>query len=244
MKLQPFILPIFASLALGSVYLLPNAGEAANSAVEMGLPGSIGDWQLRNIPASKAEISTLAKDTEFSKAECYRAREFEFAEDGRPIPDVLNLSIVLSGKDLNNSIHRPERCMPAQGHRITSSTDRTLKTDAGREITVKRLHSIQRIPTNAAQSEHLELGCVTYYFFVGHESITNDHLGRTLMDIRDRLVYGRDQRWAYVSASMWYGDIPWIEESPVSEKEAEAKLSDFVSRFADRQINWDQVVVP
>ncbi|MEP2777034.1 MAG: EpsI family protein [Luteolibacter sp.] len=241
MKLRPLILPAFASLALASIYFLPSAGEVAQSAVSMELPNTFGEWQLRNIPASKIEVDTLAKDTEFSKAECYRVREFEFFPDGSPVPDILNLSIVLSGTDINNSIHRPERCMPAQGHRIMSSTDRTLKSTDGREITVKRLMSFQRISTNEARTEQLELNCLTYYFFVGHDRITNDHLGRTLLDIKDRLLYGRDQRWAYVSAAMWYGDIPWIKERPVTEEEADRKLSEFVSQFATSQIDWDQV---
>jgi hypothetical protein len=241
MKLRPIILPAFALLFLGSVYLLPTAGDMAQSAVSMELPGAFGDWQLRNIPASKVEIETLAKDTEFSKAECYRAREFEFFPDGNAVPDILNLSIVLSGKDLNNSIHRPERCMVAQGHVILSSTDRTLKSEGGREVTVKRLMSRQRISTIQDPPQQLDLNCLTYYFFVGNDRITNDHLQRTLLDMKDRLIHGRDQRWAYVSASMWYGDIPWIKDKPVTEEEAERKLSEFVSQFADKQIDWDQV---
>lgn len=241
MKIRPLILPVFAALTLGAVYFLPTAGDVAQSAVAMDLPSTFGEWELRIIPASKVEIDTLAKDTEFSKAECYRAREFEYFEDGRRVPDILNLSIVLSGTDINNSIHRPERCMPAQGHRITSSTDRVLKSEEGREITVKRLLSVQRITTNDDSPKKLNLNCLTYYFFVGHNRITNDHLGRTFLDIKDRLIHGRDQRWAYVSASMWYGDIPWIKDKPVTEEEAEQKLSQFVAQFSDQQIDWDQI---
>lgn len=242
MKWRPFILPVFAVAVMSTVYFLPTAGEVAESAVSMELPSMLGDWQFKNIPPSEAEISTLAPDTEFSKAACYRAREFEYFPDGSPVPDVLNLSIVLSGKDLNNSIHRPERCMPAQGHTILSSTDKTLEAEDGRKITVKRLESKQHIPAGEGREQALELNCLTYYFFVGHDRVTNDHLGRTLLDIKDRLLYGRDQRWAYVSASMWYGDIPWIKDAPVSKEDAEAKLAGFVSELAARQISWDQVV--
>ena len=241
MKLRPLILPVLAAIGMGSVYFLPTAGDVAQSAVKMDLPGNLGGWQLRPIPASKVEIDTLAPDTEFSKAECYRPRKFEFFADGRPVPDVLNLSIVLSGTDINNSIHRPERCMPAQGHRIVSSTDRVIKTENDGEITVRRLMSVQSLRPNGDSTEKLELNCLTYYFFVGHDHITSDHLGRTLLDIKDRLIYGRDQRWAYVSASTWYGNIPWIEGELVGEEEAEEKLSEFVSQFAEKQINWDQV---
>jgi hypothetical protein len=38
-----------------------------------------------------------------------------------------------------------------------------------------------------------------YYWFVGHTDETASHLERTWIDIRDRLVKGRNQQWAYVT---------------------------------------------
>ncbi len=240
MKLRAFILPLFVAGALGAVYFLPSAGQIAQSAVKMDLPNNSGSWQFKKIPPTEAELGTLAKDTEFSKAECYSIRPGEYDENGNPVPDLLFVSVVLSGADINNSIHRPERCMPAQGHQIMESTDRKLQVDDGRSVTVKRLKSLQRLPT-AEEGKFLELNCVTYYFFVGHDQITNNHLGRTFIDMKDRLVKGMDQRWAYVSASMWFGEMPWIKEGRVTEEEAERKLTDFVSRFSETQIKWDQL---
>lgn len=126
--------------------------------------------------------------------------------------------------------------MPAQGHKILTSTDRSIKLNNGRTIVVKRLHSVQSLPTNEERTEFVDLDCVTYYFFVGHDRITNDHLGRTFVDMKDRLFKGMDQRWAYVSTSMWFGKLVGL-----SEADAEAKLTDFVKRFSEDQINWDQV---
>lgn len=241
MKLRPFILPLFLVLTLAAVYFLPTAGDVAQSAVIMDLPEkeNPSGWYFKAIPPSEAEIGTLAKDTEFSKAECYRIRPGEFDANGNPLPDLLYVSVVLSGADINNSIHRPERCMPAQGHQILESTNRTLGVKGGHSVTAKRLKSIQRLPKET-EGEFLELKCLTYYFFVGHDTITNDHLGRTFTDMKDRLLKGMDQRWAYVSVSMWYGDMPWLEAN-VSEEEAEEKLADFVAKFSATQIKWDQV---
>ena len=241
MKLRPLLLPLFLLVSLSSIYFLPSAGKIAQSAVIMELPEERGSWSFKAIPASEAELGTLANDTEFSKAVCLKPRPGEFDREGNEIPDRIDLSVVLSGVDINNSIHRPERCMPAQGHQILESTDKPLRLKNGREITVKRLKSVQRIPTNEERTEHLELKCVTYYFFVGHDSITNDHLGRTFVDIKDRLLKGMDQRWAYVSTSMWFGEMPWIEEGFVSEEEVDKKLSEFVEMFAEKQIDWDQI---
>ena len=106
-------------------------------------------------------------------------------------------------------------------------------------MTVKRLKSLQRIASKN-ETESLELNCLTYYFFVGHDQITNEHVTRTLIDMKDRLVKGMDQRWAYVSFSMWYGDLPWLKKN-VTEQEAEEKLAAFVSTFGETQVNWKQI---
>lgn len=233
-------LPLVLGGSLSAVYFLPQAGTTAPSAVRMEMPGSKDGWEFRSIPPSKEELGTLEKDTEFAKAICFKPRPGEINFEGHLIPDRIDLSVVLSGYDLNNSIHRPERCMPAQGHKITASGDVTIELPNGRSFHAKRLKSMQSLQGVKEGSEPLEFQCVTYYFFVGHDRITNDHLQRTLVDMKDRLLRGMDQRWAYVSASMWFGKIPWIEKE-VSEAEADEKLRAFITRFAEDQISWDQV---
>lgn len=233
-------LPLVLGGSLSAVYFLPQAGKTAPSAVRMEMPGSKDGWEFRNIPPSKEELGTLEKDTEFAKAICFKPRPGEINFEGHLIPDRIDLSVVLSGYDLNNSIHRPERCMPAQGHKITASGDVTIELPNGRSFHAKRLRSMQSLQGVKEGSGPLEFQCVTYYFFVGHDRITNDHLQRTLLDMKDRLLRGMDQRWAYVSASMWYGKIPWIGKE-VSEAEADEKLRAFITKFAEDQISWDQV---
>lgn len=241
MTWNALLLPLLLGSSLSAVYVLPRAGKTADSAVSMELPSHADGWEFEKVFASAAEIGTLSKDTEFSKAVCLKARPGEYDDNGYLIPDRVDISVVLSGHDLNNSIHRPERCMPAQGHAILNSSDVLLKTSGGNEFPVKRLRSMQTIKDPESGKVAAELKCLTYYFFVGHETITNDHLQRTIVDMKDRLVYGRDQRWAYVSASMWYGAIPWIKDKNVSEQEADAKLTAFVTDFAKRQIDWNQL---
>jgi hypothetical protein len=240
MMTRAWLLPVILGGALSSIYFLPQVGEVASSAVKLDLPGSSGSWIFRTFPPSEAEIKTLGPDTKFSKAVCLRARPGEVDDLGYSIPDQIQLSIVLSGYDLNNSIHRPERCMPAQGHNITSSSDVVLKFSNNRQFEAKRLLSVQKIPSVEDPTKVAEFNCITYYFFVGHDQVTNDHLKRTFIDMKDRLLRGMDQRWAYASVSMWYGKVPSIR-TEVTVEEADQKLRDFVSQFAERQINWDQV---
>lgn len=241
MTLRWWLLPVILGGTMSSIYFLPQVGAVADSAVKMELPGSYGSWIFKQFPPSEAELKTLSADTQFSKALCLSARPGETDDLGYSIPDQIQLSIVLSGYDLNNSIHRPERCMPAQGHNIISSKDVVLNLPDNRQFAAKRLLSVQRIPTGGKESkEALELSCITYYFFVGHDQVTNDHLKRTLLDMKDRLIRGMDQRWAYASFSMWYGKVPSIQ-TEVSEEEADRKLRDFVAGFAEKQVDWNQI---
>lgn len=241
MKLRPFLLPVVAAIVASSVYFLPDAGKMAPSAVEMQIPKELNGWQTRNIPPSKEELDILAEDTTFSKAYCLKPRGGEFDPlNGLAVPDRIDLSIVLSGHDLNNSIHRPERCMPSQGHSISQSTAVTLKLPNGRDIPLRRLISVQSLPLNEERTKYTRMNCVTYYFFVGNHTITSSHLERTLIDVKDRLLHGKDQRWAYVSFSMWYGRLPWIDKE-TSIEEADVKLSEFIIRFSDESIKWDMI---
>jgi hypothetical protein len=241
MKIPVLILPVVLAGLLASVYLLPAPPEMAKSAVNMDLPDREGSWILHKRPASPEEIQTLASDTRFSKAICLRARKGEFdPASGGAIPDRIDLSVVLSGHDLNNSIHRPERCMPSQGHLISSSSNALITLPNGRHVMTKRLISVQSVPINQDKTEYARYNCVTYYFFIGHHLITQDHLKRTFVDMKDRLLYGMDQHWAYVSASMWYGKVPWIKDE-IGIQEADSKLQNFISEFATDQIDWKMI---
>ncbi|NJR43162.1 MAG: exosortase-associated EpsI family protein [Akkermansiaceae bacterium] len=194
---KALFLPLILGCTMSAIYFLPKAGAIAQSAVKMDLPNISESWQLNKMPASQEELGALSSDTEFSKAICLSARPGEYSWEGKQVPDRLDLSIVLSGIDLNNSIHRPERCMPAQGHTILSSSDQSLKLANRREFKAKRLVSVQsqRVSTATEREQYARYNCVTYYFFVGHDRVTNNHLGRTFIDMKDRLIRGMDQRW-------------------------------------------------
>lgn len=241
MNWKLMILPVVLATGLGTIYFLPSVGAAAGTAIKMELPQEEGGWVFRKNLPSKEELAALAKDTEFSKASCFRVRPGEFTADGRYNADLLDLSIVLSGYDLNNSIHRPERCMPAQGHTILSGSDIPIQLSNGRTLTVRRLLSTRKIPASE-EGKVRELRCITYYFFVGHDRVAHDHLQRTVLDMKDRLLRGMDQRWAYASLSMCFGRMPWYEEAEITEEEADRKVTAFLREFAEKQIDWNQVI--
>lgn len=240
MKRPIWILPMITGLGLSLIYMLPHADEPLPSAVRMQLPYDLTLWQLKHIPPTKDEVGALGPGTEFSKANCFRARPGEYTLEGYAVPDRIDLSIVLSGSDMNTSIHRPERCLPAQGHLIRDSKPVEVILDQQKTITARRLRTTQFVKDPQNGEVKNQIDCLTYYFFIGYDSITHDHYQRTLIDIKERLLRGREQRWAYVSVSMWYGQLPWIEK-PVDEKEADQKLQEFLAGFVSKQVNWEMI---
>ena len=61
----------------------------------------------KRVEVTGKELQILAKDTEFERT--------QFANTASPYHPAVEVSVVFSGKDLNNSIHRPERCLRSQG---------------------------------------------------------------------------------------------------------------------------------
>lgn len=200
---------------LGLVFLLPRAPAIQPSSVSMELPDFIGPWFGTNQEVSEAERNALAADTEF-------ARKVYTNGAG----DQIYVSVVMSGEDMNNSIHRPERCLPAQGWSIvTSDSDRLEVEDDA--LPVMRLYNSR--PIRAENGDSHNLYSIHYYWFVGHNNITQSHTERTLIDMRDRLLYGYNQRWAYVTvvATITEG----ISRFGRSEEETDRMIRDFISEL-------------
>jgi hypothetical protein len=232
-------LPLVAASIFASIWLLPQSGSVAQSAIRLDLPSDLKPWwRLQKVQPTEKEVNILAKDTDFSKAVCIAPQPGRYSTNGQPIGQRLDLSIVLSGADINNSIHRPERCMPAQGHQIYDARVGSIRTAAGHDLPVRVLLSLQTVRINGPNGprDH-QLHCVTYYFFVGQHDVTRDHLKRTLIDMRDRIMRGQDQRWAYVSTSMWFDDTG-ANNLPTRES-AEKEIRQFLAELADRNIDWN-----
>ena len=234
------LLPILLFAMLGTVYVLPRRGRVAESAINMDLPLVLGDWQGVKRAESQRERDSLAKDTEFAKVDFSRRRIGTTRPGGYPDFDRVSVSVVLSGYDINNSIHRPERCLPAQGHTIWSIRNSVIDLDGGRQLKARELSTKQQVRLREDSDEVVVVDSLIYYFFVGHDRVTNDHYERTFIDMKDRLLKGRDQRWAYVTVATNQGNLPWSGRN-ISREEAEKMLGDFCKKLALKVIDWDQV---
>jgi EpsI family protein len=173
---------------LSCVFLLPKHLAIQPVGVRMELPEYLGQWRGKDLAVSDKEIYTLGVGTEFAR---------KSYDNG--LGDRVQVSIVLSGQDMNTSIHRPERCLPAQGWTVTNNASRPVLIPNYGTLPTTRLSNVRNVKTNDGKA--LTLHNLNYYYFVGHTDMTGSHNLRTLIDIKDRLLSGYNQRWAYVTIS-------------------------------------------
>jgi EpsI family protein len=185
-----FILLALLVCGLGTVFFIPRQTKIQPCRVRMQLPELIGGWAGKPAAVSPLEHAILASDTQFCR---------KVYDDG--FGDQVLVSIVLSGHDLDSSIHRPERCLPAQGWTIVDSTSKTLPVAEapGGRLPVTRLYDVKQRLGPAGNV--VNVYNLNYYWFIGYSDITASHFEREYIDIRDRLLHGYNQRWAYVTVA-------------------------------------------
>ena len=184
-------------------------------------------WRGKKTQESDLERKILAEDTRFSKAVYTQLPRVPWERESPPV----QVSIVYSGNDLNNSIHRPEVCLPAQGHLNVQGTESSLQLRNGKSILLTRLSSSTPVP----QNPKLRLQHIHYYVFVGGNTLLHTHIARNLQDIAYRLQ-GKVQSWAYFQAGTY-----WAPELGISEEDADGRLRKLISELLPRQIDWEQV---
>jgi hypothetical protein len=157
--------------------------------VIMHLPGYVaaGSGFLgENSEETQPERTILPADTGFLR-KIYR----DF-----PGPSEIVCTIVLSGA-MQQSIHRPEVCLKAQGWKITNEENLTIRLKSGHLLTVRNL-TTRRAPadgTGAPQTRY------NMYWFVGENTTTASHLVRVFLTSWDRIAHNRAHRWAYVTVA-------------------------------------------
>ncbi len=213
------LLQIIVALGLSSVFLLPKKTGVGPAGIALILPVDVGIWTGTDAGVSAAELQGLAPDTGFAR---------KLYTD--PFGDQIFVSIVLSGMDMTNSIHRPERCLPAQGWTVEHS-DRVripMGPDAA-PLAVTKLSNVKEARLNAAATTPITVRQLDYYWFIGSRDVTPSHWERTFIDIKDRMLEGQDQRWAYVTVATTVTDN--LRRFGKSEAESSKMVEDFISQI-------------
>ena len=187
------VIALIAGLAAGLTHRLDALPVRSDTGVRLAadgrnpvdLPAFVGaDWIGRRVPVSEVELAILPPDTGYSR------RVYVGLND--PRRQVL-ASIVLSGRD-RSSIHRPEICVEGQGwtirDRFIHAFDGVRPDGAPLPVTVLRLEHIGADGRSAPM--------LLAYWFVSSEAVVATHAERLWRGVRDRLLRGRADRWAYV----------------------------------------------
>jgi hypothetical protein len=205
-------------VALGflAIFLLPKS-SAQPTGLQLTdgnpvLPASVGGWSGTDMPITPVEITTLGEGTQFARKRYTHPRERGLW---------LESTIVLSGRDIATSLHRPERCLDGQGWQILSSESFPLTVERQGAFDVRRLHVQKSVKTADGQWHPVE--AYFYYWLIGEHTITANHFERFLADNRDRFFRGVDQRWAYISILL---PIPQAVDPKNQDKVREAKDQD------------------
>lgn len=133
--------------------------------------------------ASLGETADLPRDTVILKRN-YRS------------PDGLrySVSVVIGGRS-RGSIHRPELCLPAQGFAMLDAGRLELAVGRGRPLTVRKI--------SAARAGGNSLSIV--YWFLSRDRESCSHTERILLDVWDRSIHNRINRWVMVAINAGSG---------------------------------------
>ena len=221
-------LQVLLVLGLGSVLLLPRHTGLGPAGIAMTLPHSFDGWQGTDAPIAPAELKGLAPDTKFVR-QFYTNPSYTVSR-GNDFDQVF-VSIVLSGEDMVNSIHRPERCLSAQGWTVEHSTRVQVPLEnGGTPVEVTRLTDVRE--AHSANGKTIPLKNLNYYWFIGSKDTTASHWTRTFIDAKDRVLHGENQRWAYVTVSSFVTDN--IEPGGRSEAETEKMIEGLIGEIVPR----------
>jgi EpsI family protein len=210
------VLLLFLVVGFSAIFVLPTTARMQPVGIKLQLPQFVGKWYGVDQQISARELEMLAGDTGF-------ARKLYTDAAGNAV----FVSIVLSGADLDNSIHRPERCLPAQGWTIADSDTLRVPLAPGQELGITRLHNVRQVPLRNGTT--VSIYNLNYYWFVGYHRLTASHLERTMFDIEDRVFKGYNQRWAYitVASDISKGLVPFGH----SEAETDKMIQDFIRQI-------------
>jgi hypothetical protein len=229
------ILVAVIAIGLSGVFLLPKSSAQPFGVQHDGknpvLSSTIGDWWGTSAEVSQKEKDTLGKGTQFARMS-YRNHMLD------KLPGyTLLVSMVLSGHDMSNSIHRPERCLNAQGWTVLDSETVTIVVPGKGTFPATRLHNRSVLTDKDGKpiekdGKPVLQNAYSYYWFVGENEITGSHWGRFFQDNKDRLFRGVNQRWAFITVTGRISVDTKAEPDPRLAAEVDQTIRKFLSELA------------
>lgn len=196
-------LGLFALLTGGLSFAFPLSTGAKSDLRfdETALPLFVGEWFGEPHDVPSMAVMGLPEDTPLSRRVYIGHSNEDFQFDA---------TLVKSGKDINSSIHRPERCIVGQGWKMDESAvveiPHKVKGYSGGEM---RLIDATRVVEvdHPATGEALNVRqyAIMSYYFAGAGEVTVAHYWRNFADMWYRLRTGLNPQWHYVLVVTQYG---------------------------------------
>ena len=176
------------------------------------------DQKLRatvKIPVHPQVKNNLPEDTR------YITRKYLSADS-----QFIDMTIVTSGKD-KRSIHRPERCLTAQGYFIEDRRSITVKVPRSKRksVNVMKLRMI-RTRTDLDTKESRTDKLIVFYWYASVEHLTESNSRRLFHTAWDRMILGKNYHWSYVLLHS-----PVTGDKPEDEEKAVKGLYTFIQQF-------------
>lgn len=215
------------------IYVLPDQSKFQQpTGIDLELPATIGGaWLGKDQEVSDGERNTLGRETEFSR-KAYKNARGSTPDSG----DIIQASVVLSGRDMNTSIHRPEWCLPAQGWTIENSSKVEIDIPERGKLVATRLKNMRFIPDKETgkplvgkDGNKVILRNLDYYWFVGYDTTTASHTNRNIIDITDRLRHGYNQRWAFMTVAA--NVMENFQVDGLNEKQTDEMIVEFIKKL-------------
>lgn len=225
------ILLAVVGLGLSTVFLLPKsaaqpAGLKLTAQEQVSIPEEVAGWLGRDGEITENERKTLGEKDDGTGTKL--GRKFYSHPEARNY-EVL-VSVVLSGHDMSTSIHRPERCLDAQGWSVLESEGVAVHIEGSGTFPTTRLHNRRTIQLKDGKTARQD--AFTFYWFVGENEITASHWGRFFQDNRDRLLRGVNQRWAFITVTAVIPTREKPEEQAEAKRWVDMTARKFIKEFA------------
>lgn len=210
---------VMMALASAGIFFTAEVPASGKAGVEQFLPDTVGPYKgediffcqneqcMRSYLASEIDGSALCPvctndlgtislgEKRLLPDDTVLAKKQYRGPGGKP----MFASIVLSGRE-QKSIHRPQQCLPAQGHVIEKSHIIEIPMD-GREPLKVMLLELHR-DGSTLEGKRFSRRSFYAYWFVGTDRETPYHLQRLYWMTIDRVFRNINHRWAYISVSM------------------------------------------
>ncbi|MGA3283100.1 MAG: exosortase-associated EpsI family protein [Verrucomicrobiota bacterium] len=157
-------------------------------AMEIDLPEHVLDFSSTNVPESEIELGYFPKDTSFVE------RYYTSPDDS---PGIC-ATIILMGAD-RTSIHRPEYCLAGQGFTCDEKTVADISVGGPKpyQLPVSKW-KISRL-VQQPDGQNFKVSGIYVFWFVADNEQTTGNVQFQCYLVRDLLLKGVLQRWAYIS---------------------------------------------